>query len=439
MSPAISYYIMTRLISFAILFATFFASLPLAAQVRFDEWFCDTTLRLNYIFAGTNTTQDIALHTMARTPSWAGRRVNLDTLLLAGNGQVELTDSASGKRIYVTSFSTLFQEWQHSEEATRVRKAFETVQLVPMPRRTCFATVRLYDSRRRIVAELTHTVSPHDILIRRGKASSPYAVTQLAGGAPQTGIDLVYVAEGYTAAQHDLFLSDARTAMEALFDHEPFGQLRDRFNIRALFVPSEREDVSRPGEGLWHETPCRSHFHTLYSDRYLMTEDLFGLYDLLEGVPVEHVIVLANTKTYGGGGIYNLYAMTSARQAWFRPVVVHEFGHSFAGLADEYFYDDQYETFFPSGVEPWEPNLTTLADFSQKWPHLLKDSAALAEGVSVFEGGGYQSKGVYRPSNNCRMHTNQYPVFCPVCREAIERAVRYHTEPLAAPATASAH
>ncbi len=408
----------------------FFANATANGAVRFDKWFHDATLRLNYIFSGTNNTQEIALHTMARTPVWAGRRVNLDTLLLAGNGQVELTDSATGKRIYIASFSTLFQEWQHSEEATMVRKAFETVQLVPMPRKSAFFTVRLFNNQRDTVAAFKHLINPNDILIRHGRAHTKYDVQQLHGHGAHDGIDLVYIAEGYTSSQRELFLNDARTAMEALFEHEPFRSLKEKFNIRAVFIPSEREDVSRPGEGKWHDTPCGSHFNTLYSERYLMTEKLFQLYDLLEGIPTEHVIVLANTSTYGGGGIYNLYAMTSTRQAWFRPVVVHEFGHSFAGLADEYFYDDQFETFYPKGIEPWEPNLTTLTNMASKWQHLLGNPEALAEGVGIFEGGGYQSKGVYRPSDNCRMRTNEYPVFCPVCREAIARTIKYHTEPL---------
>lgn len=399
-----------------------------AGKVRFEDWFQDTTLRLNYIFSGTNDTQDIALHTLSAQRCWAGRRVNLDTLLLEGNGQLEINDSLTGKRLYICSFSTLFQEWQHTEEATQVRKAFETVQLVPMPKHTVFVTLRLYDSHRKVVARMRHCVNPRDILIRRAKGRSPHFVTQLYGGEAQKGIDVVYLAEGYTLAQKDLFISDVRTAAEAMFEHEPFRSLRDRFNIRAVFVPSSQEGVSLEQPYRWHDTPCGSHFYTLYSDRYLMTEKLFQLYDLLEGIPTEHVIVLANTQTYGGGGIYNLYAMTSARQAWFRPVVVHEFGHSFAGLADEYFYDDQYETFYPEGVEPWEPNLSTLTDFDRKWVRLLSDPTALNEGVGLFEGGGYQSKGVYRPSDNCRMRTNEYPVFCPVCREAIERTIRYHTE-----------
>ncbi|MBP3228881.1 MAG: peptidase M64 [Bacteroidaceae bacterium] len=416
------------LFSFLLLLLSSATSLSAAKAVRYDDWFADATLRLNYILSGTNTTQDIALHTMARTPLWAGRRVNLDKLLLEGNAQVELTDSATGRRIYIASFSTLFQEWQHSEEATQVRKAFEVVQLVPMPLRTAYATLRLYDSHRRTVAEMRHRVSPNDILIRQGKAASKHFVTQLHGGDAREGIDIVYIAEGYTIAQRELFLSDVRTAMEALFDHAPFSLMRDRFNIRAVFVPSEREDVSVPLEGKWNETPCGSHFSTLYSDRYLMTEKLFQVYDLLEGVPTEHVIILANTPVYGGGGIYNLYAMTSARQQWFRPVVVHEFGHSFAGLADEYFYDDQFETFYPAGIEPWEPNLSTLTDFDKKWARLMGNPSAMNEGIGVFEGGGYQSKGVYRPSLDCRMRTNEYPVFCPACREAIEKAIKYNTE-----------
>ena len=237
-----------------------------------------------------------------------------------------------------------------------------------------------------MVAELRHKIAPSDILIRNAHAHSKHDVELLFGSEAQQGIDIVYVAEGYTAEQRELFFNDARVAMEALFKHEPFGRLRDRFNIRAVFMPSEREDVSNPGKGNWHETPCGSHFYTLYSDRYLMTEKMFQLYDLLEGIPTEHIIVLANTMTYGGGGIFNLYAMTSTRQAWFRPVVVHEFGHSFAGLGDEYFYDDEFEVSYPVDVEPWCPNLSTLVDFNKKMGAFAQQSRSIGRRRGTFRG-----------------------------------------------------
>ena len=167
----------------------------------------------------------------------------------------------------------------------------------------------------------------------------------------------------------------------------------------------------------------QSSFSTIYTDRYHTTLRIKVHHDALAGVPYEHIIILANTDSYGGGGIYNSYTLTTAHHRMFRPVVVHEFGHSFAGLADEYFYDDQYETYYPADSEPWEQNITTMADFPSKWQDLLGK-----DGVSVIEGGGYQSKGVWRACEDCRMRTNEARGFCPVCRRAIERIIRFYTD-----------
>jgi hypothetical protein len=146
------------------------------------------------------------------------------------------------------------------------------------------------------------------------------------------------------------------------------------------------------------------------------------MHDKLCGIPYEHIIILANTDTYGGGGIYNSYTLTTAHHPVFKPVVVHEFGHSFAGLADEYFYDDQYVEYYYPGTEPWEQNITTLADFDSKWKDML--DAGQAE---LHEGAGYQSKGVYRPADDCRMRTNRPDHFCPVCQRVITRIIEFYT------------
>lgn len=405
-----------------------FALQGLTAAIVFNDWFSDATLRLDYILSGDNATQHIALQGMSTSKGWAGRRVNLDMLLLAGNGQITLQDAATGMVIYKQSFSTLFQEWQHTEEATQLVRAFESTQLVPMPLRPVRVTVSLSDAHRKEVARLSHDLDPADILIRRAKAKPglPLRVIE-RNGSSEENIDLIYVAEGYTAEEMGQFYKDVETAVESLFAHEPFKQFRSRFNIMALAVPSERSSVSEPLKGQWHETPAGSHFSTLRSDRYLMTDHLFKLHDLLEGLPFEHIIILANTPTYGGGGIYNMYMLTTARHREFRPVVVHEFGHSFAGLADEYFYDDQYETYYPADTEPWEPNLTTLHDFRGKWEHMVKDPTQRDKGeTGIYEGGGYQSKGVYRAAYDCRMRTNSCPVFCSACQQAIKRVILFN-------------
>ena len=147
------------------------------------------------------------------------------------------------------------------------------------------------------------------------------------------------------------------------------------------------------------------------------------LHDCLAGVPYEHIIILANTDTYGGGGILNSYTLTTAHHKQFRPVVVHEFGHSFGGLADEYFYDDQYTNLYNDQVEPWEKNITTKVDFASKWQKLIDEGKA-----GLVEGGGYMSRGVWRGQENCRMRTNEHPDFCPVCQDALEDIIRFYTE-----------
>ena len=346
----------------------------------------------------------------------------MDKVPLKGNGQICMADAATGKVLYRMSFSTLFQEWQATEEATRLSKAFENVFLLPMPESPVDITVELYDFKGNPAASLTHPVDPSDILIRPIGTNPPKTVDIHCGGSPSDCIDIVILPEGYTASEMDIFLDDARTAWESFLNHEPFGSMRDRFNVIAALIPSEDSGVSVPREGDWKDTAFESHFDTFYSDRYLTTLQVSHLHDQIAGLPYEHVIILANSNTYGGGGIYNSYELTAAHHSAFAPVVVHEFGHSFAGLADEYHYDDQFTEYYYPGVEPWEPNITTMADFSSKWQDML----GLPD-VGLFEGGGYQSKGVWRPAQNCRMNTNTHPAFCPVCQRAIKTMIDFYT------------
>ena len=414
----------------------------------------DRTLRVNYIFSGTDKTQEIALSELCSIDGWAGRRVNMDKLPLRGNGQVVMSvkgpEGEFDDIVYMMSFSTLFQEWQATEEATTTRKAFENVFLLPMPATQARVTVRLFDFHGNVSCEYSHLVNPDDILIRpAGKTVTPHEWIWKGGNDlgsdldQEHRIDIAIVAEGYREEEMGTFMDDARDAMASLWAHEPFGALKDRFNIVCVKSPSNESNVSVPRAGLWKDTAVGSHFDTFYSDRYLTTLNLFRLHDVLAGIPYEHIIILANTDTYGGGGIYNSYTLTTAHHPGFRPVVVHEFGHSFAGLADEYYYDDQYSEQYYPDTEPWEQNITTMKDFDSKWKDMVgKEYNIGSTGINwngrkrvdtnvtvgIFEGGGYQSKGVWRGSDDCRMKTNSYPAFCPVCQRAIDRIIRFYTE-----------
>lgn len=405
---------------YLLLLVTLF-SLSVQAQ-DFEQFFSDSTLRLDYIFAGDVNQQYIYVDQLSKSHRWYGRRHRLAELPLAGNGQITVFDKMTGIVIYRHSFSTLFQEWLATDEAKHTKKSFENVFLIPYPQQPVRIKVELRDYHDKVTAELVHEVDPRDILIRQlqRKKEAPYITLQQAADTTCC-IHIAYVAEGYTAEQMDQYLDDCHVAMEALFEHEPFKTLRNRFNVIALCSPSHDSDVSQPGKGIWRNTALASHFDTFYMTRYLTTLHLKQLHDWLAGTPYEHIIVLANTAHYGGGGIYNSYNLSYTRGKHFRPVVVHEFGHSFGGLGDEYPYGDSDPMYF-ADTEPWEPNLTTTTKKPAKWQNLIDAGKA-----GLIEGGGYLSKGVWRGQENCRMRTNEHPDFCPVCQQALTKLINFYT------------
>ncbi len=202
----------------------------------------------------------------------------------------------------------------------------------------------------------------------------------------------------------------------------------------AVEAPSHDSGTSEPSKGIWKNTALHSHFDTFYSNRYLTTLNLFDLHNLLAGTPYEHIIVLVNTAEYGGGGILNSYNLSMTHHKDFKPVVVHEFGHSFAGLGDEYAYEQEQIPMYPKDVEPWEPNLTTLVDFKSKWKDLMQPSTPIPTKpdykhpkIGVYQGAGYNLKDVYRGYPDCRMRTNSTPEFCPICQRAITRVIDFYT------------
>lgn len=119
----------------AALSALTFMGVTNATAQNWQEWYCDSTLRMDFIFAGNDKSQSIFLDKMKVSEGWHGRRVNMDTLPLAGNGVICVTDNESKDTLYMHSFSTLFQEWQATEEATQVSKSYENTFLIPMPRK----------------------------------------------------------------------------------------------------------------------------------------------------------------------------------------------------------------------------------------------------------------------------------------------------------------
>ena len=422
---------------YTIIFTAFCVSAVAQTSTNISKELQDRTLRVDYDFSGNVREQYISVSELCSFKGWAGRRTHLDSVPLRGNANIVMSDLHSGKTLYTQSFSTLFQEWLTTEEATKTSRSFENTFLLPMPTDSAKIVINLFDAKGKVATTLQHVVAPTDILIRNldNCPVPPHRYLHKSGSSKEK-IDVAIVAEGYTAAQADDFYKDALTAVTSILQHEPFKQYADRFNFVAVAAASADSDVSIPKEGLWRNTALSSHFSTFYSDRHLTTLHQRDLHNLLSGIPYEHIIILANTYTYGGGGIYNAYTLTTTHHAAFRPVVVHEFGHSFAGLADEYYYDDQYENFYSSDAEPWEQNITTLHSFNEKWQDMLPKKVVVPttpsskniSQIGVYEGGGYMSKGVYRGFQDCRMKTNECKEFCPVCKRAITRLIKFYTE-----------
>lgn len=407
------------------------------AQV-FADHFADKTLRVDYIFNGNASGQAICLNGLSALPTWAGRKHHLAELPLQGNGQIIMRNAASGKTIYTTSFSSLFQEWLETDEARNVTKGFENTFLLPYPLQPVEIEITLLDPRRNVRASMKHIVHPNDVLIeQKGNSHITPHKYLLHNDSPEKCINVAILAEGYTPQEMQTFYEDADIACKSIFDHEPFKSMKKRFNVVAVASPSTDSGVSVPRLNEWKHTAFGSHFSTFYSDRYLTTSRVKAIHDALAGIPYEHIIILANTEEYGGGGIYNSYTLTTAHHPMFRPVVVHEFGHSFGGLADEYFYDNDVMTdTYPLDIEPWEQNISTQVDFAAKWKDMLSENtpvptpAEVSENypTGVYEGGGYSAKGIFRPAENCRMRTNEYPAFCPVCQRALRRIIEFYTE-----------
>lgn len=416
-------------------FATLLCTLA-AGAAEFDSVFADSTLRIDYTLAGNSRDCHVFLNRQHKSAGWYGRRHNTSALPLQGNGIITMTDSVSGDTIYRHSFSTLFHEWRETAEAAQTSRSYENSFILPLPRKAAKVTVELLDNRHEVVASNSHYYSPSDILVSK---RMPHKVSDYSyihrGGDEHEVIDVAILAEGYAEAERESFMEDARNAVDAIFSHEPFASHRRDFNFIAVWTPSEESGMSVPRLGDWRNTAFGSHYDTFYSDRYLTTPNVCAIYDNLEGVPFEHIIIFANSPVYGGGGIYNSYTLTTSKNANFRPVVVHEFGHSFGGLADEYFYpNDEMAGLYPADIEPWEPNITTLVDFASKWQPIVPEKtpvptpAEKAERypVGVFEGGGYSFKGVYRPADRCRMRDNEWPAFCPACQRALDRLINFY-------------
>ncbi len=417
----------------------FLLSFPVVtiAQVDYNKYFKNQSMRFDFLLGGNNQEVKVYPEQIKQEPNWGGSKTKLIDPFNYGTYRFRVFDLKSDSLLFSKGFSTLFQEWQTTAEAKETNKTFYQAAIFPFPKKN----IRLEIDARQWEGDFEKIYSceidPKNYFIV-AETNIPYkSVEILKNGNPQNKVDLVILAEGYTNSEMDKFMEDVKRVSEYLFEDEPFKSEKTNFNIKAVFTPSVESGTDIPGEHIYKNTHFNSSFYTFDLPRYLTTSDMKAIYDAASVVAYDHIYILVNTDRYGGGGFYNFVSVCSADNELTKEVFVHEFGHGFAGLGDEYYNSSvAYEDFYNLQTEPWEPNLTTLVDFDNKWKKNIAKSTPIPtprkdkfkKTVGVFEGGGYMSKGIYSPFIDCRMKSNQSDGFCPVCTEAIKEVIRFYTE-----------
>ena len=403
-----------------------------AQGVDFARHFENRTMRFDYYHCGDANSEEYFFDELSAEPYWAGSRVTLVDTTNYGNHLFKIIDKASGETIYSRGFCTLFNEWQTTEEADSVRRAFPESVVFPYPKQPCRIEFYSRDRKNRFVKLFEQDIDPASYFVRQFRPE--YETFEVAyNGTPEHRVDIVLLPEGYSADQREVFEQDCRRFVSEFFSYSPFKENFYRFNVRAVWAPSADAGVTMPGEGIWKNTVCDANFYTFGWERYQTVRDQQGLRDVAAHVPYDYIYVLSNTQKYGGGGIFNFYGISAAHHpSTTGQVYVHEFGHVMVGLGDEYIDDnaDMYDT----AVEPWEANLTTLKDFRSKpWSRMIADGTPVPtpdtkeyEGTTgVFEGGGYMRKGIFRPAHDCVMHSNNTRIFCAACTHALESYIDF--------------
>lgn len=416
------------------LFLLLFAGLIQVENVyaQFEEYFLDKTLRFDYYHCGDNQTEEFYFDELKSEPYWAGSKVSLIDDTGYGVQLFKIIDLASGKEIYSRSFNTLFNEWQATEEAAGVRKAMPESVIFPCPKNAVRLEIYSRNKKGQFEKKFEQKIDPQSLFIR--PFMPRYETFEVMyNGSTDNRVDLVLVPEGYAADEKERFVEDCRNFVREFFSFEPYKSKVSSFNVRAVWAPSANSGVTLPGEHIWRNTVAKAQFYTFGSERYQMTEDFQGLRDIAAHVPYEYIYVLSNTQKYGGGGIYNFYGISAAHHPNATgKIYVHEFGHLLMGLGDEYEGTTAYDNLHAGYAEMWEENLTTLKDLDKKdWKQMIKPSTPVPtpateeyrNEVGVYEGGGYISKGIYRPFQTCLMREFSTDRFCPVCTHAITKYI----------------
>ncbi len=412
-------------------------SLNLNAQIDFDTYFNDKSMRFDYIIGGNNHESNIYLNKLKEETYWGGSKINLIDTFNFGDFRVLIYDAKTDKLIYSRGYSTLYYEWLDTDEAKKISRSFYESVLFPFPKNEIVLKIEMRLKNTVFKTIYEQKINPNDSSVIKDKQIKYKTQRIHYSGDHHKKLDIVIIPDGYTKNEIEKFHSDCKRFVNYFFEVEPFKSNKDLVNFWAIDAESEETGTDIPGENIWKNTIIDSHFYTFNSERYLTTQNIEQLRNLAAYVPYDQIYILVNTPKYGGGGIFNYYNLCSSDHEQSGLVFTHEFGHAFAALADEYQYGyDKADDIYDMSVEPWQPNISNLVNFDLKWKYLVDkttpiptpDEGKYKDKIGAFEGAGYVTKGIYRPADDCKMRSNSTDEFCPVCYSVVLKMLKFYTE-----------
>ena len=436
------------------------------------------TVRVDYIHSGNALNEGYAMDRVVIEPlPWPGDMKRTIDTTNRGTNKVEVADAKTGEVLYTRTFSTVFGEWRTTEEAGKASRAFGESVRFPKPDRPVKVRILKRDERNEFSVVWSTEVDTDGLDVVRKQAPAPAKPIPIrVSGPSENKVDLLILGDGYTAAEMGKFEQTARRLADYLFTVSPFKERANDFNVWGMAVPTGESGISRPSTKIHHASSLGTRYDIFGSERYVLTTDNRALRDIAQYAPYEFIEILVNNDTYGGGGIYGQFSTAAANNDWANYLFVHEFGHHFAGLADEYYTSPVAYATGGARMEPWEPNVTALLDPAKlkwkkhvhagtplptpwpkkeyeshsrdyqamraklrkenrpesdmsklfnddlAWTNLLFSKSPNARLVGAFEGANYEATGYYRPQMQCLMF-DRSEAFCAVCAEAVSETI----------------
>ena len=354
----------------------FSAAVMNAQNINFNDYFIDKTMRIDYYHIGDDSKEFVTMDHVYQYGIWAGSLKNLVDNFNNGAYYYKIYDAESGRLIFSKGFDSYFKEYQTSDEAAKgIKRTYHESAIIPYPKNKIKFVLEKRDKDNDLNEVFTTEIDPNDLYIIKAavKDNNVKVYKSHFSGDPHTKVDIVILGDGYSAKEKNKFEKDLKHFTTVFLNHEPYKSLQNKFNIYGVLKASEESGIDEPGAGIYKNNILGTTFYSLGSERYVLTENNKTVRDLAAQVPYDAIYIMCNSERYGGGGIYNFYCTFVSDNQFSDYIFLHEFGHSFGGLADEYYTSDvAYNEFYPKGVEPVEPNITRLLDEdSLKWKDLI--------------------------------------------------------------------